>query len=61
VPVEDNIEAEVVMPDATTVKGYCEPDCKNLKLGDIVQLERFGFARVDEINDEKIKFYYAHK
>lgn len=61
VPVENNIEAEVVMPDTSSVYGYCEPDCKNLKVGDVVQLERFGFARVDEISDEKIKFYYAHK
>ena len=61
VPVENNIKAEVVMPDTYSVYGYCEPDCKNLKVGDVVQLERFGFARVDEISDEKIKFYYAHK
>lgn len=61
VPVENNIETEVIMPDASSVYGYCEPDCKNLKTGDVVQLERFGFARVDEITNNKIKFYYAHK
>ncbi len=61
VPIEDNIEAEVIMPDSSSVFGYCEPECKNLKVNDIVQLERFGFARVDEVTDNKIKFYFAHK
>ena len=61
VPAMDNIPAEVIMPDATTVKGFCEPDCKVLAVDDEVQLERFGFARVDEINAEKIKFYFTHK
>ena len=49
VPAEDNISAEVVMPDASIVEGFCEPDCRKLSVDDEVQLERFGFARVDEI------------
>lgn len=61
IPASDNIEAEVVMPDASIIKGLAEPSCKNLKVGDIVQLERFGFARLDEIKDDKLIFYFAHK
>lgn len=61
VPAEENISAEVIMPDATTVSGFCEPDCKKLSVGDEIQLERFGFVRVDEIDSEKIKFYFTHK
>ncbi len=61
VPAEDNILAEVVMPDASVVEGFCEPDCRKLSVDDEVQLERFGFARVDEITSEKIKFYFTHK
>lgn len=30
-----------------SVKGYCEPSCSELKEGDTVQFERFGFCRLD--------------
>ena len=61
VPVEGSIPAEVVMPDATISKGFVEPSASNLKVDDIVQFERFGFARVDMVSDTKIRFYFAHK
>ena len=31
-----------------TIEGYCEKDCGRLKAGAIVQLERTGFARLDD-------------
>ena len=57
----DAIKAKVVMDDASIVEGLCEVDCEDLKVGDIVQFERFGFARLDEIKDDELIFYYAHK
>ena len=57
----DAIKAKVVMDDASVTEGLCEIDCKELKVGDIVQFERFGFARLDEIKDDELIFYYAHK
>ena len=57
----DSIKAKVVMDDASITEGLCEVDCKDLKVGDIVQFERFGFARLDEIKDDELIFYYAHK
>lgn len=59
-PVETSISATVVMPDNTHVTGYIECDASNLEVDDMVQLERFGFARVDKINDNEITFYYTH-
>lgn len=59
-PVEDSIKAKVIMPDNGAVEGYIEVDAKNLKVDDMVQLERFGFVRVDEIIDDEIIFYYTH-
>jgi len=61
VPVTNSISAELVMPDATVKKGFIEQSATNLKVDDVVQLERMGFARVDEVTYTKIKFYYAHK
>ena len=60
VPVAKSIVADVVMPDASVVSGFIEPAASKLKVDDIVQLERFGFARVDEVGD-KIRFYFTHK
>lgn len=58
---EGAINARVVMPDASTVEGYIEPSASTLKVDDVVQLERFGFARVDHVTAESISFYFAHK
>lgn len=61
VPANDNVKAKIVMDDASTVVGLCEAECRNLKVGDIVQFERFGFARLDEIANAELTFYFAHK
>ncbi len=54
-------DAEVLMPDKTTIKGKIEKTVKILKEGDIVQLERFGFCRLDSIDNDVYKFWFAHK
>lgn len=61
VPADDNLGVEVVMPDASIIEGLAEPACKNIRVGDVVQFERFGFVRLDEIVDDKMIFYFAHK
>jgi len=61
VPANDNINAKIVMDDASTVAGLCEAECSKLKVGDIVQFERFGFARFDKIVNGELVFYFAHK
>ncbi|QUH23951.1 glutamate--tRNA ligase [Methanobacterium alkalithermotolerans] len=60
VPSDSNISTEVVMPDASIIKGWVEPDCDKLTKGDVIQMERFGFARLDKILNDKLIFYYAH-
>ncbi len=42
-----------------SVKGYCEPACAKLDVGDIIQFERFGFCRLDEKKGKKLTFIFA--
>lgn len=60
VPASDNIKAEVVMTDNARVKGLIESNASKIKAGDIVQLYRFGFCRLDSKEDNKLVFYYGH-
>jgi glutamyl-tRNA synthetase len=56
----DEIPCQVVMPDASVTEGFAESACKKLKPDAIIQFERFGFTRINEVN-QKIIAYYAHK
>lgn len=56
---EDLIEAEVMMPDKSVVKGLAEPGVKEIEEGAVIQFERFGFCRLDSKKDNK--FWYTHK
>jgi len=60
IPVGQDFPCEVVMSDATKVEGIAEGICKRLKPNAIIQFERFGFVRIDQIN-EKLTAYYAQK
>jgi len=60
IPVGDDMSCQVVLQDATIVEGIAEGFCKRLKPNAIIQFERFGFVRIDEV-DTKLVAYYAHK
>ena len=54
------VQSEVVMPDGSVATGRTEEACRELKPNEIVQFQRFGFVRVDEVN-EKLIVYFAHR
>ncbi len=58
-PAEGNIQVEILMPDGTVLKGLGEHNLKNVKAGEIIQFERFGFCRLDK-KGEKYEFWYTH-
>ncbi|MEM5794399.1 MAG: glutamate--tRNA ligase [Candidatus Aenigmatarchaeota archaeon] len=58
---EPNFNVELVMPDGKIKKGIAEPEIKKVKNDEIVQLQRIGFARVDEVSEDKIVLFFAHK
>ena len=57
---KDLAKVEVLMPDKKIAKGLAEPLVKNLKVGDIVQFQRFGFCKLDKKEKDKLKFWYTH-
>lgn len=60
VPVDENVEVEIVMPDASKACGFAENSLEKLDVGSIVQLVRVGFARLDGKEERKLRFYFAH-
>jgi glutamyl-tRNA synthetase len=60
IPEGTEFPSQVVMPDASVTEGFAEADCKKLKPDAIIQFERFGFVRINEVG-EKLIAYYAHK
>jgi len=59
------ISAEVWMPDGNAKIGVLEKNILSEKPGAVVQLERFGFARIDAVWKDKanihVSLYYTHK
>ncbi|MFH1285473.1 MAG: glutamate--tRNA ligase [Candidatus Micrarchaeota archaeon] len=66
---EEKVECEVLVPrdllkengeyneDSLRIeKGLCEKGCAKLKVGSIIQFERYGFCRLDEKKKEKLVF-----
>ena len=64
-PAYSNIDVEILMPDATKISGLGEHNIKSISVGDVIQFERFGFCRLDEIETKNkktiYKFWFTHK
>ncbi len=54
----DLVEASIMMPDKSVVKGVAEPLVNKLDEGVVVQFERFGFARLDD--KKRLSFWFTH-
>jgi glutamyl-tRNA synthetase len=57
--VSEHIPIKILMPDGSTVEGYGEKALGEVREDEVIQLERFGFARLDSEKDSL--FYFAHK
>jgi len=58
---EENIPVEIIMDDGSVIKGIGEKYLEKTKINDHLQLERFGYVRIDEKRKEKIICYFTHK
>jgi glutamyl-tRNA synthetase len=57
-PVDETVEATILMPDKERRTGIAEANITTLNTGDVIQFERFGFARLDIDNNNT--FWYTH-
>jgi glutamyl-tRNA synthetase len=60
-PAQGNINVEVLTEEGKKIHGLGESNMNMLKKGDIVQLERFGFCRLDKKEKDKLIFWFTHK
>jgi glutamyl-tRNA synthetase len=60
-PSEPSMLGEVRMPDASITKGPVETNIRQEKVGSIIQMVRFGFGRIDSMDEKKVTVYYAHR
>lgn len=69
---DDKLDCEIFVPhdlldekgefnkdSLVCIKGYCELNCAELNVGDIVQFERFGFCKLDKKEKKLLKFIYT--
>ncbi len=61
-PAQGNlVDAEILMPDKSKVKGYAEPEAGKLKAGSSIQFERSGFCRLDKKEKDRLVFWFGHR
>ena len=56
----DHRSCMIVMPDGSVTEGSVESAIETEPVGSIVQLERFGFCRVDAHEADRTVLWYAH-
>jgi glutamyl-tRNA synthetase len=58
-PAGQAVDVEILMPDASVLKGIAEPGVKKIKQDTVIQFERFGFCRLDD--KKRLRFWFTHK
>ena len=59
--VSSGFKAKILMDDGKFIEGLVEDGIKRLKNSEIVQLERFGFVKLDKKEKEEYEFWFTHK
>ena len=55
-----NVRIKIIMPDGKIVSGIGEEELINVRIGDIIFLERTGFVRCHKKDKDKLEFWFAH-
>jgi len=57
---EPNVKVLLVRPEGSE-DGLGEPGMQRLKVGQLIQMERVGFGRVDKVEKGQVTLFWAHK
>jgi len=58
-PAQDSVNCTLLTQEGE-ISGACEPAVKH-ELGRVVQFERVGFVKIDEVSNDGVKAYFTHK
>lgn len=58
-PEEEHLSCTLHTPEGDQI-GVCEPRVSE-EVGNVVQFERIGFARIDSLTEEGVQAYFAHR
>ncbi|MFA5019880.1 MAG: glutamate--tRNA ligase [Candidatus Pacearchaeota archaeon] len=60
--VSKSVKARIMMPNGIYTKGIAESSVSKLKPGEMIQFERFGFARFDHFDKklDEYEFWFSH-
>lgn len=63
--VSNPVNVKVMMPNGIWKEGFADSGIKELRVDDLIQFERYGFARLDKISKKGkelvYEFWFAHK
>jgi len=55
------VPTKVIMPDSAIIEGLSEKYCMGLNPDTVIQFERVGFVRVDNLSEGSLVAYFAHR
>jgi glutamyl-tRNA synthetase len=58
--VSDNVKARVLMYNGEWISGIADSGVTELKVGEVIQFERFGFVRFDGKKNGVFEFWFGH-
>lgn len=59
-PSEGNINVSLVMTDGEVLRGLGENALLHVDVGDVIQLVRVGFGRIDSKSSDRVEIFFAH-
>ncbi|MDO8564337.1 MAG: hypothetical protein Q7R87_04990, partial [Nanoarchaeota archaeon] len=63
--VGNHVKVKVLMPNALWKSGFADEGIEELSVDDLIQFERYGFCRLDNIKkvgkELTYEFWFAHK
>ena len=60
-PKEENVPVDLLLDTGNKISGLGELNLSQAKEGEIIQLERLAFCRIDKIERNKVTLWYLHK